>query len=120
MKHPRKKGKVIIDKDTKFVKKLLKKNPIILSGHIHYSDDCLIEITNIRKYDNCWFYGSNSKFVFEVDVKVKKNERSRWRLAERSNYRNRRIRSWKMETLIQDELCFFGISDICISKITYI
>ena len=39
MKHPRKEGKVITDKDIKFVKKLLKKNPIIFEGNIKNIDE---------------------------------------------------------------------------------
>jgi hypothetical protein len=119
MKHSRKEGKIIADKDIKFVKKLLKKNPIIFEGNIHIKDDCLVEITNIRKYANVLYYGSNAKFVYEVDVKVKKIQNSRWDLFGRTNYKNRRIRSWKMEQLFQEELCYFNITDFCISKISY-
>ena len=119
MEHSRKKGKAISDKDIKFIKKLLKKNPIIFEGNIHHTDDCIVEVTNIRKYENNWFYGTNTKFVFEVDIKVKKNYKSRWFKSERAHYRNRRMRSWKMEKLFQDELCYFGIQDFCISKISY-
>ena len=119
MKHSRKEGKVIVDKDIKFIKKLLKKNPIIFDGDIHRKDDCLVKVTNIRKYENGWPYGSNAKFVFEVDVTVKKTDKSRWSLYGRANYNNRRVRSWKMEKLFQNELCFFGIEDFCISKISY-
>ena len=42
MKHSRKEGKVITDKDIKFVKKLVKKNPIIFEGNINIEDDCLV------------------------------------------------------------------------------
>jgi hypothetical protein len=119
MKHSRKEGKIITDKDIKFVKKLLKKNPIIFEGNINIEDDCLVEITNIRKYANSWYYGSNAKFVYEVDVKVKKTSNTRWGLSVRNNYNNRRIRSWKTEQLFQEELCYFNIVDFCISKISY-
>jgi len=119
MKHPRKKGRAIVDKDIKFIKKLLKKTPTIFEGNIHIKDDCLIQITNIRKYENGWWFGSNVKFVFEVDITVKKTDKSRWSLYERTNYNNRRIRSWKMEKQFQEELCYFGIQDFCVSKISY-
>ena len=119
MKNPRKEGKAIVDKDIKFVKKLLKKNPIIFEGNIHIKDDCLVEITNIRKYENNWFYGSNLKFVYEIDILVKKNDKSRWQYSERTHYKNRRLRSWTMEKLFQEELCYFNIVDFCISKISY-
>ncbi len=119
MEHSRKKGKAISDKDTKFVKKLLKKKPIKFEGKIHQNDDCIVEITNIRKYENNWFYGSNLKFVYEIDILVKKNDKSRWQYSERTHYKNRRLRSWNMEKLFQEELCYFNIVDICISKISY-
>jgi hypothetical protein len=119
MKHSRKEGKAIVDKDIKFIKKLLKKNPIIFECNIHIKDDCLLEITNIRKYANSWYYGSNAKFVYEVDVKVKKISNTRWGLSVRNNYNNRRIRSWKTEQLFREELCYFNIIDFCISKISY-
>ena len=119
MTHKSKEGRAITDKDIKFIKKLLKKNPIIFEGMIHYKDDCLVEITNIRKYLNSWYYGANAKFVYEVDVKVKKNDSSRWSKYQNTNYKNRRIRSWKMEKSFQDELCYFNVVDFCISKISY-
>lgn len=119
MKHPRKEGKAISDKDVKFIKKLLKKNPIILEGKIYNSGDCILEVTNIRKYNNCWFYGTNAKFVYEIDVKVKKNENSRWGFYSNTNYKNRRIRSWSVEKLLREELCYFNVEDFCVSKISY-
>lgn len=119
MKHPRKEGRVISDKDTKFIKKLLKKNPIIFEGCIHIKDDCLVEITNIRKYENGWTFASSAKFVYEIDVKVKKTSTTFWGLYIRTQYKNRRVRSWNMEKLFQEELCYFGIQDFCISKISY-
>ena len=119
MEHSRKKGKVISDKDIKFTKKLLKKNPISFEGDIHRKDDCLVKVTNIRKYENGWPYGSHAKFVFEVDVTIKKTDKSRWGYYESNHYNNRRVRSWKMEKLFQNELCYFNIVDFCISKISY-
>ena len=119
MKHSRKIGRAISDKDTKFIKKLLKKKPIKFEGKIHQNDDCIVEITNIRKYDNNWFYGSNTKFVYEVDIIVKKNTKSSWYHYERTHYKNRRLRSWNMEQLFREELCYFNIMDFCISKISY-
>lgn len=119
MKHPRKQGRFISDKDTKFIKKLLKKNPIIFGGKIYQNDDCIVEVTNIRKYNNCWFYGSNTKFVYEIDVKVRKNEISRWNYYSNTNLRNRRIRSWSVEKLLREELCYFNVEDFCVSKISY-
>ena len=119
MTHKNKEGKAITDKDIKFIKKLLKKNPIVFEGNIHLRGDCLVEITNIRKYVNGWYYGANAKFVYEVDVKVKKIDSSRWSKYQNTNYKNRRIRSWTMEKLFQEELCYFNVVDFCISKISY-
>lgn len=119
MKHPKKTGKAIVDNDTKFIKKLLKKTPIIFNGCIYDKEDCLVEVTNIRKYENNLYYGSNSKFVFEVDVKVKKNKNTRFGSSFGAKYKNRRIRSYRMEKLFEDELCYFGIKDFCVSKISY-
>jgi hypothetical protein len=121
MKHPRKEGKVISDKDVKFIKKLLKKNPIILEGKIYQTDDCIVEVTNIRKYNNCWFIVSNTKFVYEIDVKVKKNEISRWRpyYFNSTSRINQRVRSWSLKKLLLEELCYFNVEDFCISKISY-
>lgn len=121
MKHPRKEGKVIIDKDTKFIKKLLNKNPIIFDGKIHEDKDCNIVITKIRKYKNTWCYGENKKFVYEIDIKVVFNKESflyrYWARETRRN--NRRMRSYTMEKLFTEELCYFNINDFCISKISY-
>lgn len=72
MKHPRRVGLAINDKDMKFIKKLLKKNPIIFEGSIRDTDDCIVQITNIRKYDDYWKYTCDKKFVYEIDIKVKK------------------------------------------------
>ena len=33
---------------------------------------------------------------------------------------NRRLRNWTNEKLLQDELQFFGIESVCISKIQYV
>jgi len=120
MKHPRKKGRAIVDKDQKFIKKLLKKNPINFEGSIGNKDDCLFEITNIRKYVNNWYRATNDKFVYEVDVKVKSTKKSSWIFRRTGiRYKNRRVRSWTMEKLFQDELFYFNIVDFCISKISY-
>lgn len=119
MRHPRKEGKAISDKDIKFTKKLLKKNPIIFKGNILVNNDCFVEITNIRKYVNGWNFGSNAKFVFEIDVKIKRAPNCRWSFPGRTQYKNRRVRSYSMEKLFQEELCYFNITDFCISKISY-
>jgi hypothetical protein len=120
MKHPRRVGLAINDKDMKFIKKLLKKNPIIFEGSIRNTDDCIVQITNIRKYDDYWKYTCDKKFVYEIDIKVKKNNNYRYiDLYNDTRYKNRRMRGYSMEKLFLEELSYFNIKDICISKISY-
>ena len=117
MKHSKKVDRAISDKNMKFVKKLLKKNPITFDGHIRRENDCTVTITNIRKYKNLWSYKESDKFVYEIDVHVI-NQSSTWYHLD-TRYVNRRVRSYKMEKLFHEELCYFGITDFCISKISY-
>lgn len=127
MEHSKKVDKAINDKNMKFVKKLLKKNPITFNSSIRSSTDCVITITNIRKYKNLWFHKDNDKFVYdiqiykfvyEVDVIVNITYLAH---SYYSNVRrlNRSVRSYRIESLIREELCYFNIEDICISKISY-
>jgi hypothetical protein len=119
MKHSKKYGKAINDKNMKFVKKLIKKNPITFTSSISTTNDCEVTITNIRKYQNLYTYKQTDKFVYEVDIKVKLNYKSRYQY-DRDNRRiNNRVRGYRMENLIREELCYFNIVDICISKISY-
>ena len=118
MKHSKKVDRAISDKNMKFVKKLLKKNPIIFDGHIRRQNDCTVTITNIRKYNNLWSYKDSDKFVYEIDVHVLLTDKSVWYRPE-NRYINRRVRSYKMENFIREELCYFGINDFCVSKITH-
>lgn len=117
MKHSKKVDRAINDKNMKFVKKLLKKNPIVFDGHIRRENDCTVTITNIRKYKNLWSYKEADKFVYEIDVHVV-DQVSTWYRPD-TRYINRRVRSYKMEKLFHEELCYFGITDFCISKISY-
>jgi hypothetical protein len=118
MKHSKRVDRAINDKNMKFVKKLLKKNPIIFDGHIRRENDCTVTITNIRKYKNLWSYKDCDKFVYEIDVNVKLEQVSVWYRPD-ARYVNRRVRSYKMEKLFHEELCYFNMVDICISKISY-
>lgn len=118
MKHSKKVDRAISDKNMKFVKKLLKKNPITFNGRIRRENDCTVTITNIRKYKNLWSYKESDKFVYEIDVHVKLEQVSVWYRPD-TRYVNRRVRSYKMEELFHEELCYFGITDFCISKISY-
>jgi cob(I)alamin adenosyltransferase len=52
MKHYYKTGRPIIDKDIKFVKRLLKKKPIKFDAVYWFLNDIELEITNIRKYQH--------------------------------------------------------------------
>lgn len=118
MEHSKKVDKAINDKNMKFVKKLLKKNPITFNGNIRSSTDCVITITNVRKYKNLWSNKDNNKFVYEVDVIVNITYLTP---SYYSNTRrlNQSVRSYRTESLIREELCYFNIEDICISKISY-
>lgn len=118
MKHPKKVDKAINDKNMKFVKKLLKKNPIVFDGHIRRENDCNVKITNIRKYKNLWSYKENDKFVYEIEVRIKLEPVSPWYRTD-NRTTNRRVRSYRMEKLFHEELCYFNITDFCISKISY-
>ena len=122
MKHPRRIGRAITDKNMKFLKKLIKKNPIIFDGKINKNEDCEIRVTNIRKYEN-YFNNrfDNDKFVYEIDVQVTVIKKSPfyWYDSKTNLYKNRRVRGYGMEKLFENELCYFGIKDFCISKISY-
>ena len=119
MGHKYKVGKLIKDKDSIFIKKLLKKNPISINGKICFEDDCIINVTNIRKYRSCVSIG---RFVYEVDVKVKIEcvDTFRYYIREtRSNWMNSKVRTYRNEIPILNELAYFNINDICISKVVY-
>jgi len=115
MKHYYKTGRLIIDKDIKFVKRLLKKKPIKFDAVYWHHQDVELEITNIRKYQHR--YGES--FVYEVDVKVIP-KRSVWYYHQSVRYKNSRIRRYSNEKLLQEELQFFNIYDVTISKIEYV
>lgn len=119
MDHKYKVGKLIKDKDTIFIKKLLKKNLIGVNGKIWFEDDCIINVTNIRKYRSCVGIG---RFVYEVDVKVKIEcmDTFKYYMREtRSTRMNSKVRTHRNEIPILNELEYFNINDICISKVVY-
>jgi len=119
MKHSKRVDRSINDKDMKFIKKLLKKNPITFDGCISSLNDCTVKITNIRKYKNLWSYRENDKFVYEIEVIVEPKNNIRYWVSCDNRRVNRRVRSYRMENLIREELCYFNIEDICLSKISY-
>jgi hypothetical protein len=115
MKHYYKTGRPIIDKDIKFVKRLLKKKPIKFDAVYWFPQDIQLKITNIRKYQHR--YGGS--FVYEVDVKVMP-KRDRWYYHHSVRSKNSRIRKYSNEKLLREELEFFNINDVTISKIEYV
>lgn len=118
MKHKFRLGNSINDKDTKFIKKLLKKKPISIDGRYFNPNDCTVCITNIRKYLNSWFYGKNEQYVYEVDVVVSLKNKNFINYST-TRHRNDRIRRYDNEKKILDELSFFNVGNIQISKVTY-
>jgi hypothetical protein len=120
MNNRNKAGQVIKDDHIKRVKKLFKKNPIKLDCKI-WTNEVEIELINIRKYLNRWSTDNNQKYCYEVDVKVDlKNTIFPFYIGSNKRRLNDRLRSWSNEKLLLDELVFFGINDVCISKIQYV
>lgn len=117
MKHRYKIGNCINDKDTKFIKKLLKKKPISIDGRFWKDNDCVITISNIRKYETVSWRGNKKQFCYEVDVVVKMNQFFYNQATSRR--KNDRIRRYPNEKQLRDELVYFNISDFQISKVTF-
>lgn len=114
MVHGNKIGRAINDEGTKFVKKLINKKPISFVGRYWHEGDIKIEVANIRKYQKSNWSG----FVYEVDVKVSfiKNI---W-YDGYSRKKNDRVRRYKNEKLLREELEYFNINDLVISKVQYV
>jgi len=120
MEHSFKEGYIIKDDHIKRVKKLLKKKTIRLTFKI-WKDEVECEVVNIRKYLNRWSTNNNQKYCYEVDVKVDlKNTRFPFYNGSNRRRLNDRLRNWANEKLLSEELEFFGINEICISKIQYV
>lgn len=120
MKHTNKIGKCILDKHIKFVKKLLKKNPISFSGRYFTDNDCVIKVVNIRKYVAYAIRASdNIRFCYEVDVVVKFNKNIFDHYYSASKSKNSRVRRYKNEKKLLEELEYFNMTDIQISKVTF-
>jgi hypothetical protein len=119
MKHANKFGRCILDKDIKFVKKLLNKKPISFSGRYFNDNDCVIKVVGIRKYAAFpLFSRDKTRFCYEVDVVVKLS--NKYILCYSSaTHRNTKIRRYKNERLLREELAYFNMDDIQISKITF-
>jgi len=119
MKHRYKIGNCIIDKDTKFIKKLFKKKPISVDGRYFKDNDCIITISNIRKYDTVSWRGNTKQFCYEVDVIVKMNPNIHHYDYSTSRRKNDRIRRYQNEKQLRDELVYFNILDFQVSKVTF-
>lgn len=120
MKHTNKLGKCILDKDMKFVKKLLNKKPISFSGRYFNDNDCVIKVVNIRKYVAYAIRASdNIRFCYEVDVVVKLNKNIFEYYDSTNRSKNTRVRRYKNEKKLSEELEYFNMVDVQISKITF-
>ena len=116
-------GHVLKDNHIKKVKKLFKKKLIKCDGKV-WGKKIQIEITNVRKYRQGYYLSKEIvRYCYELDVKVKFTDE--FGVSEswvKNNKRgiNSRVRNWSNEKLLQDELQFFGIENICVSKIQYV
>ena len=123
MNNTNKIGHVIKDDHIKKVKKLFKKKLIKCDGKV-WCKKIQIEITNIRKYRQGYYLSKEIvRYCYELDVKIKFTDE--FGVSEswvKNNKRgiNSRVRNWSNEKLLQDELQFFGIENICVSKIQYV
>ena len=117
MKHRYKIGNCINDKDTKFIKKFFKKNPISIEGRYYRDNDCVITISNVRKYQTVSWRGDKKQFCYEVDVIVKTT--ANYYEYSTSRRKNDRIRRYQNEQQLRDELVYFNITDFQISKVTF-
>lgn len=119
MNHRYKTGYTIKDDHIKRVKKILKKKKIVFEFHI-LGETFEFEISNIRKYNNRWSFLKES-YCYEVDIKLTKNNPffESWWLGYNKRRLNGRIRNWQNEMVLLEELEFFNINEICISKISY-
>jgi hypothetical protein len=117
MGHWLKWGRAINCADIKFVKKLIKKKGIEFQGRFQKHNDCTIKVVNIRKYQNLCH---PDKCVYEADVTVKLNEYYHTYSNRKNNiYVNKRIRNRQNIADLLNELVYFNIKDIQISRITF-
>jgi hypothetical protein len=119
MKHGNRTGRCILDKDMKFIKKLLKKNPISFSGRYHRDNDCVMEVVGVRKYvASPWRTTDKTRFCYEVDIFVKLSNKNILNYSG-TKHKNSRVRRYMNEEKLLQELVYFNVSDIQISKITF-
>ena len=123
MNNTNKVGYIIKDNHIKRVKKLFKKKLIKCEGKV-WGKNIQIEITNIRKYRQGYYLSKEIvRYCYELDVKIKFSDEfgvsESW-LKNNKRGINSRVRNWSNEKLLQDELQFFGIENICVSNIQYV
>ena len=123
MNNTNKVGYIIKDNHIKRVKKLFKKKLIKCEGKV-WGKNIQIEITNIRKYRQGYYLSKKIvRYCYELDVKIKFSDEfgvsESW-LKNNKRGINSRVRNWSNEKLLQDELQFFGIENICVSNIQYV
>ena len=123
MNNTNKVGYIIKDDHIKRVKKLFKKKLIKCEGKV-WGKNIQIEITNIRKYRQGYYLSKEIvRYCYELDVKIKFSDEfgvsESW-LKNNKRGINSRVRNWSNEKLLQDELQFFGIENICVSNIQYV
>jgi hypothetical protein len=120
MEHRFKSGNVIKDDHIKRVKKLLNNKGVSFEFNI-WRDKLEFQVTNIRKYKNGWSFNDKNKYCYEVDIKMigEKPFSGSWANSNKRRI-NSRVRNWVNEQILLDELQFFGIENICISKIQYV
>jgi len=123
MNNTNKVGYIIKDDHIKRVKKLFKKKLIKCEGKV-WGKNIQIEITNIRKYRQGYYLSKKIvRYCYELDVKIKFSDEfgvsESW-LKNNKRGINSRVRNWSNEKLLQDELQFFGIENICVSNIQYV
>jgi hypothetical protein len=121
MEHKSKSGNVIKDDHIKRVKKLLKNKGVSFEFNV-WRDKVEFQITNIRKYKEGWsFTNKNFKYCYEVDIKMIGNAPfPSYYINANKRRLNSRVRSWSNEKILLEELQFFGIDNICISKVQYV
>ena len=125
MEHVKKFGKSIADKQVKFAKKYFKKTTLLFDKKIRYYNELnnsVLKIKNIRKYRHSW--GTEYGYVYEIDliVDLSNNEYSYSFTNEKANRRKRRYNSWyrdKFQDRLMEELKYFEITNIVVSKIEY-
>lgn len=119
MKNGNKIGRFILDKDMKFVKKLLNKKPISFSGRYFNDNDCVIEVVGVRKYVAFFIFSTDKpRFCYEVDIVVKLNNKVILNYSG-TRHRNTKVRRYTNEDKLRQELVYFNMTDIQISKITF-